>query len=223
MKKVQAILFDLDNTLMDRDQTFRSFSEQFVQDFLGHLQPEEARKAVEDIIVRDADGYRDKDVFFAELSEVLPWKVPVSAEDIRAYYDESYAGHGAVMKHAVDILDYCREQGYTMGLVTNGRKEIQDGKIDLLSLRNYFSEIIISGEAGIAKPDPDIYRLALKRLDRAANETLFIGDHPVNDIWGAGKAGMAAIWLRRNHEWDDKLDVQPWKVIDELDELKAII
>lgn len=63
MNKVQALLFDLDNTLMDRDSTFRSFSEQFVSDFLGHLQPEEARRVVEDIIVRDADGYRDKDGF----------------------------------------------------------------------------------------------------------------------------------------------------------------
>jgi putative hydrolase of the HAD superfamily len=110
-----------------------------------------------------------------------------------------------------------------MGLVTNGRKDIQDGKIDLLALREYFAAIVISGEAGIAKPDPDIYRLALERLGYAAEETLFIGDHPVNDIWGAGKAGMATIWLRRNHAWDDKLDVQPWKIIDELDELKAII
>ncbi|UQZ37200.1 HAD family hydrolase [Paenibacillus sp. PK3_47] len=223
MKKVQALLFDLDNTLMDRDHTFRSFSEQFVQDFLGHLPPEEARKTVEDIIERDADGYRDKDGFFAELSEVLPWQSPVPAEAIRSYYDKNYAGHGAVMKHAVDLLNYCRKRGYVMGLVTNGRKEIQDGKIDLLSLREFFSAIVISGEAGIAKPDPDIYRLALKRLGFSAEQTLFIGDHPVNDIWGAGKAGMTTIWLRRNHAWDDKLDVRPWKIIDELDELKDIL
>ncbi|WP_342479951.1 HAD family hydrolase [Paenibacillus sp. FSL L8-0340] len=223
MNKVQALLFDLDNTLMDRDSTFRSFSEQFVRDFLGHLQPEEAQRVVEDIIVRDADGYRDKDGFFAELSEVLPWEKAVSAADIRTYYDETYTGHGALMKYAEDILNYCREQGYILGLVTNGKKQIQYGKIDLLGLRGFFKSIVISGEAGISKPDPAIYRLALERLGTTAEQTLFIGDHPVNDIWGAGKAGMETIWLKRNHEWDDKLDVHPWKTIHELDELKGIL
>lgn len=223
MKEIQALLFDLDNTLMDRDHTFHSFSTQFVKDLLGHLPEDEAQRVVEDMIVRDADGYRDKDGFFAELSEVLPWETPVSAADIRAYYDETYTCHWARMKHAVEILEYCRERGYSMGLVTNGPKHLQDGKIDLLGLRSYFKAIVISGEAGISKPDPGIYRLALERLGTAAEQTLFIGDHPVNDIWGAGKAGMDAVWLKRNHPWDERLDVHPWRTIYELDELQNII
>ncbi|OKP85936.1 hydrolase [Paenibacillus sp. P3E] len=223
MRKVQALLFDLDNTLMDRDHTFRSFSRKFVQDFLGHLEPREAERVVEDIILRDADGYRDKDGFFAELSDVLPWQKPLSAIDIRAYYDKTYITHGALMKHAAHILEYCRERGYILGLVTNGKKDIQYGKIDLLQLRGYFKAIVISGEVGISKPDPEIYRHALDRLGAAAEETLFIGDHPVNDIWGAAKAGMETIWLKRNHPWDEQLDALPWKTIHELDELKTII
>ncbi|MNC37312.1 Pyrimidine 5'-nucleotidase YjjG [compost metagenome] len=178
---------------------------------------------MEDIIVRDADGYRDKDGFFAELSDVLPWKKKVTAAEIRAYYDQTYITHGAPMRHALEILGYCRERGYTLGLVTNGKKDIQYGKIDLLQLRSYFKAIVISGEAGISKPDPEIYRLALMRLGAAAEETLFIGDHPVNDIWGAVQAGMETIWLKRNHPWDEKLDAHPWKTIHELDELKSIL
>ncbi|CAM4494719.1 HAD family hydrolase [Paenibacillus typhae] len=223
MQEKQALLFDLDNTLMDRDYTFRSFSTRFVKDFLGHLPEEEALRVVEDMIVRDADGYRDKDGFFAELSEVLPWRTPVSAADIRAYYDTNYFSHGAAMKDAIEILNYCRERGYILGLVTNGKKNLQDSKIDLLGLRGYFKAIVISGEAGISKPDPAIYKLALERMGNSAEQTLFIGDHPVNDIWGAGKAGMDTVWLKRNHPWDERLDVQPWRTINELDELKEII
>ncbi|MBY0009891.1 HAD family hydrolase [Paenibacillus typhae] len=223
MKEKQALLFDLDNTLMDRDYTFRSFSTRFVKDFLGHLPEEEALRVVEDMIVRDADGYRDKDGFFAELSEVLPWRTPVSAADIRVYYDTNYFSHGAAMKDAAEILDYCRERGYILGLVTNGKKDLQDGKIDLLGLRGYFKTIVISGEAGISKPDPAIYKLALERMGTSAEQTLFIGDHPVNDIWGAGKAGMDTVWLKRNHPWDESLDMQPWRTINELAELREII
>lgn len=223
MKEVQAILFDLDNTLMDRDNTFRSFCTQFVQDFLGHLEPAEAQDVIEDMIYRDADGYRDKDGFFIELSEILPWETPVTAEHIRAYYDASYINHGATMKDAVDILKYCKERGYILGLVTNGKVEIQNTKIDTLGLREYFKAIVISGEVGVAKPDPKIYQLALDRLGVTADQTYFIGDHPVNDIWGAGKAGLQGIWLQRKHAWDEQLDIQPWKIICELDELKSIL
>ncbi|MBT2293406.1 HAD family hydrolase [Paenibacillus albidus] len=223
MSKVRALLFDLDNTLMDRDHTFRSFCTQFVADFLGHAEPDEAQALIEDIIVRDKDGYRDKDGFFAELSEVLPWKTPVTAAEIRSYYDKSYFDHGALMKGAGDILKYCQKRGYILGLVTNGREEIQSGKIDRLSLRGYFKSIVISGEAGISKPDPAIYQLALARLGFTAGQTLFIGDHPVNDIWGASRAGMDTIWLRRNHPWDTALGEQPRKIIDDLHELKHIL
>ena len=223
MNNIQALLFDLDNTLMDRDHTFRSFSMQFVQDLLGHLEPAAAEQVVEEMIVRDADGYRDKDGFFEELSQVLPWQNAVSAAQIRAYYDENYAGHGAAMKDAEAILEYCRDRGYILGLVTNGKIDIQHAKIDLLNIRHYFKELIISAEVGIQKPNPEIYRLALERLGFDAAQTLFIGDHPVNDIWGAGKAGIAGIWLRRNHQWDELLDLTPWKTINELDELRGIL
>ncbi|NGM81035.1 HAD family hydrolase [Paenibacillus sp. 7124] len=223
METIKAILFDLDNTLMDRDRTFRSFAAQFVSHFLGHLEPDQQLEIMEDIIVRDADGYRDKDGFFRELSEVLPWREAVSAAEIRAFYDLNYSAHGALMKHAAESLDYLREGGYVLGLLTNGKSDIQHGKIDLLGLRGHFKSIVISGEAGISKPDPAIYRLALDRLGYGPDETLFIGDHPVNDIWGAGRAGMKGIWLRRNHSWDDKLDVKPWKTIDELNELRSIL
>lgn len=223
MKDIQALLFDLDNTLMDRDQTFRSFTVKFVEDFLGHLDGTESKKVIEDIIVRDADGYRDKDGFFAELSDVLPWRERLTAEDIRAYYDETYISHGAMMKHAVRLLEYCQGRGYRLGLVTNGSRDIQYGKIDRLGLRGYFHTIVISGEAGISKPDPEIYRLALERLGTAAEQTLFIGDHPVNDIWGAAKAGMKTVWLKRNHALDESLNVEPVATIQELDELEGII
>lgn len=223
MKDVQALLFDLDNTLMDRDYTFRSFSTQFVQDLLGHLESTAAQQVIEEMILRDADGYRDKDGYFEELSQVLPWQSPVSAADIRIYYDEHYAGHGAAMRHAETILNYCRERGYRLGLVTNGKIDIQHAKIDLLGIRQHFNVIVISAEEGISKPDSEIYGLALERMGVDADHTVFIGDHPINDIWGAGKAGMKGIWLQRNHQWDDNLDVVPWKTIRELDELKDIL
>lgn len=66
---------------------------------------------------------------FLELSEILPWEKPVSAEHIRAYYDASYINHGAAMEHALEVLEYCVERGYTLGLVTNGKKKSRTPKL----------------------------------------------------------------------------------------------
>lgn len=65
-------------------------------------------------------------------------------------------------------------------------------------MREYFKAIVISGEVGIAKPDPAIYQLALDKLGASADQTLFIGDHPVNDIWGAGKAYLKEFGCKGN-------------------------
>ncbi|KAA9006480.1 HAD family hydrolase [Paenibacillus spiritus] len=222
-RDARGILFDLDNTLMDRDATFRSFCTAMTGEFMAHLDEAEREAAAEDMIVRDADGYRDKDGYFAELSRELPWSRPLSPEEIRAYYDRTYTGHFAVMEKAEQVLEDCRNRGLRLGLVTNGKTALQNGKIDRLGLRRYFDAIVISEEAGIAKPDPGIYSFALRKLGVEADRTLFVGDHPVNDIQGAWDAGIPAVWLRRRHGWDERLTARPFAVIDRLAELPEAV
>lgn len=108
-------------------------------------------------------------------------------------------------------------------MLTNGYSLLQNGKIDTLQLRRFFDQIVISEETGYRKPDERIYRIALERLGTSAEETLIIGDHPENDIWGAAQAGIRGIWLRRNHTWSDRLQGRPWQEISELDEIVTIL
>jgi putative hydrolase of the HAD superfamily len=61
--------------------------------------------------------------------------------------------------------------------------------LDRLGLDRYFDAVITSAEAGVAKPDPEIFRLALRRLDVEAARALHVGDEPV-DEQGALAAGM---------------------------------
>ncbi|WP_223067444.1 HAD family hydrolase [Paenibacillus caui] len=220
---LKGILFDLDNTLMDRDHTFRSFAEQLVREHLGHLSPEQQRETVLYMIESDADGYRPKDGFFQELLDRLPWRQPMDMDKLKAYYEANYMTHAQVMRHGVECLRHVRSLGLKTGLITNGVTRLQNGKIDLLGLRELFDAVVISEEAGIRKPDERIYKLALEKLGTAAEETIIVGDHPVNDIWGAARIGLKGIWLRRNHKWSDDLDGEPWAFIDELDEVADIV
>ena len=54
---------------------------------------------------------------------------------------------------------------------------------------------VVSDDIGIWKPDARIFEYAMKKLGVTAQESLFVGDHPVNDIQGALGAGMSAVWV----------------------------
>lgn len=220
--KISAVIFDLDNTLMDRDHTFRAFSQRLVQDYLSHVDAEKARDIIGYMRIADADGYRSKIGFFKELVELLPWSEKPDVDGLFAYYKKHYMNEARLMNHAIEAIQACKAQGYKLGILTNGLHEIQYGKVEHLGLESHFDAILTSGEAGIQKPDPKIYEMILEKLGTTGAETVFVGDHPTNDIWGASQSGMRGIFLKRSFEWDRQLGVEPWYMIDELNELEGI-
>ncbi|WP_270619024.1 HAD family hydrolase [Paenibacillus macerans] len=223
--QLEAVLFDLDNTLMDRDHTFRRFAEQLARECLVPvLEEEERNRLIDYMIERDADGYRPKEGFFRELIEHLPWKKRPDLEELKAYYDRNYMTHAKAMDHAAKTLEACRSRGLRLGIITNGISRLQHGKIDLLHLRPYFDMIVVSGDVDIRKPDPQIYRLALERLGVTPEKAVIVGDHPRNDIWGAAQVGIRGIWLRRKHAWDAELaGGEPWRSVYGLDEIPPLL
>ena len=102
----------------------------------------------------------------------------------------------------VVLADLARE--HRLALVTNGAPDVQREKLAGTTLARHFSAIVISCEAGVAKPDPRIFRLALARIDASAAESVVIGDSLARDVAGAKAAGMRAIWIDRGLWGDEK-------------------
>ncbi|GAA4018177.1 hypothetical protein GCM10022631_33800 [Deinococcus rubellus] len=100
-----------------------------------------------------------------------------------------------LMADAHEVLAERRRRGLRLSVLTNGRIEMQSAVTERLGLLPLIDDLIISEAAGIAKPDPRIYDLALERLDVSAPATLFVGDSPANDIAGPQAAGMRAAYL----------------------------
>ena len=69
-------------------------------------------------------------------------------------------------------------------------------------MKDYFETILISEKEGIKKPDPRIFKKALEQLNVSANESLFVGDHPVNDVKASQDVGMLAVW-KKDSQWED--------------------
>lgn len=111
---------------------------------------------------------------------------------------------------------------YKLGVVTNGPCDLQCAKLAASGLRGYLGAVAISRAAGILKPDPRIFGVALDELGVDAQESAFVGDMPKTDIVGAHATGMKAVWLNR-----DKLPVpdivKPDATIAGLDELPATL
>jgi 2-haloacid dehalogenase len=77
-----------------------------------------------------------------------------------------------------------------LGLVTNGESEAQRGRLQATGLERYFASVVISDETGYAKPDREIFDLALSELRVSAREALFVGDSIEHDYHGARNAGI---------------------------------
>ncbi|WNQ12014.1 HAD family hydrolase [Paenibacillus aurantius] len=222
MKAIKGVLFDLDNTLLDRTETFRRFTEELAGAYWGHIGAEEREELVKKVILLDEDGYRNKEELFSELTETMPWQKVPSLEELMAFYRREYVRKAVLMKDALSVLDGFRTR-YKVGLVTNGRTDIQYGKLDQTGLRHRFDAILVSEEAGLRKPDPAIFLRAASLLRLTPEECVFVGDHPVNDIAGAAEAGMQTAWLRVNQPWRDEIRTAPGAVLTELKELCRLL
>ena len=110
-----------------------------------------------------------------------------------------------------------------LALITNGASDLQREKLRHTDLERWFDAIVISGEAGCAKPDPRIFRLALENLGASEDGAWYVGDNPVNDIAGAKDAGLTAVWLNRDCAVWPYQDVRPDHEIGSLAEMPSLL
>jgi putative hydrolase of the HAD superfamily len=196
-----AILFDLDDTLNDRRASLAHYAGVFMGRFESRLRLPDPTGLAAKIRQADRGGYRPKEEMFAELRQTLPWRKAPDVEELLAHWYDHF--HSSIQARAGvrEVLAALRARDFTLGLVTNGRTVGQNRTIDALGLRAFFSTIVISEEAGMAKPNPAIFLQAVNRLGVRPAEAWFVGDHPVNDIAGSAGAGLKPIWLRGAHSW----------------------
>jgi putative hydrolase of the HAD superfamily len=69
--------------------------------------------------------------------------------------------------------------------------------LEHLGISKFFAHIFISSEIGADKPDPEIFRRALKLIDLKSNEVLHVGDDPQRDWEAASAAGLSIFRLDR--------------------------
>jgi 2-haloacid dehalogenase len=108
-------------------------------------------------------------------------------------------------------------------IITNGLKEVQRSRLAKSTIGEYFAAVVISGEAGAAKPAQKIFDVAFDKMgDPRKEEVLIVGDSLTSDIKGGSDYGIDTCWFNPGQKPCD-LDVEIRYEIEHLSELLNIV
>ena len=205
-------LFDLDNTLLDREAAFATWARRFRD---AHGLPPEAWSVIESA---DADGMADRTAFFEQVRSMLG--VPTSVEDLVAGYRLDYPACFTVDDETVRAVRLLRAQGWRVGVVTNGPPS-QLAKLEVTGLVGEFDAICISAEVGVWKPEVAIFEEAARRCGVPLAGWM-VGDSADHDVEGGRAAGLQTVWMDRGRRWS-RSDFLPTAVAATIPEAVAVI
>lgn len=217
MPRLRAILFDLDRTLLDRDASVLSFASAQYKAFRPRLDGVEREAFVNAFVRLDARGLVWKDIVYQQLTEECGIR-SVTWEELFADFEARIVEYYVPFPNLRSTLEVL-SGNYRLGLITNGRAAFQSRTIEKLDIASFFSVILISEAEGVRKPDQEIFRRALDRLDVLPSEAVYVGDHPLTDVKAARDAGMLALW-KRNADFHD---VPCDGVVDDLSDIPRLM
>jgi len=211
------VLFDLDNTLVDRQAAYRRWA----VDFAAAAGLDEA--AVAWLVRADDDGFADRQVLFRAARE--EFGLPESVGDLVEQYRRRYPTYFEPDQGVLDGLRRLRSAGWRIVVVTNGPPS-QREKVTRAGLDPLIDALCISEELGVAKPDPRIFAEARRRSGAPPEEVggWMVGDTAHPDIGGGRAAGLRTVWLHRGRPWDSSVGYHPdVTVADVLEALDVLL
>ena len=202
-----AVLLDLDDTLFDHWACTRAALADLRERFpVLALLPAAAveaehRRLLEELHLRVLAGSMTVDQARVERFRQLLAFAGASADadaagNAAAAYRTAYLAHWRPVDGALELLGALHGRVLT-GIVTNNVASEQRQKIAACGFGPLLDAVIISEEAGVTKPDPRIFRMALDQLGCQAGETVMIGDAWGTDIEGARAASIRPVWFNR--------------------------
>ncbi|MDR4170123.1 HAD family hydrolase [Bacillus nitratireducens] len=219
----KAMLFDLDDTLLDRDKAVDKL-------FLFVL--EKCYEDVSDIVknnmlqkFKEYDkreyGIRDKTIVLESLFNEFAPKYRLPHNYIQDFWNENFPKCFSIDQNTIHFLNHIKRH-FKIGIITNGSTHRQKAKIINTNLNNYFDTIIISEEVGLSKPDKRIFELALNKLNVQPENTLFVGDDLEKDIAGCQNANIKGVWFNPQII-KNTAEIQPYAEINTLDSLLSYV
>ncbi len=189
---VKAVLFDLDDTLYDRESAIGAVAHAQYLGFRDCLPGVTEAGFVERFLAVDNHGYCDKSRLFRTLA--AEWRLGAdTAEAMHRQFWEMLYRSCRLPEDALATLLALRERGRKLGVITNGLAVTQRRKLEGLGIAELLDAVVVSEAEGIAKPEPEIFLRACARCGVRPQEAVYVGDNPETDITGAVAAGLIPV------------------------------
>jgi HAD superfamily hydrolase (TIGR01549 family) len=213
MPAVQAVFFDLDDTLLDDDRCWRvAVSLACTELALRH--PSVDRAMLETSYLENSPrlwatfGSAPRAASGSSAARELRlavWQTvldgcSVEAPDIAVEAVDTYERRRretyACFADVRPVIQRLRER-LNLAVITNGPSEGQREKLDITGLTPFLDLVVVSSDLGVGKPDAAIFRYALDHLGLDPACVWHVGDSLFNDVGGARNAGLGSVWLNR--------------------------
>jgi len=182
---IKAIIFDFGNVLLE-------WNPRYVYQHYFPNDPEGMESFLQEVNFMEWNALQDQGRSFTEGVEILSKEFPHYAHLIQAYHDRWTDSLGKALMGTVEILKELKRAGYPLYGLSNWSAETFPHAREKHDFFDLLDDMVISGEVGHVKPDPEIFHILLERIGRPANECLFIDDAQAN-IQQAQRLGFATI------------------------------
>ena len=230
LKNIKAVFFDADDTIMNHKESEKqalkhlsnSIGKEFKNEYQDIFRPldwklwDDAINKKSIVPIEKIPEYRFEVLFNKINLEYYDYK---KANEL---FKEGFAKTSALNEGAYDIIKYLYDKGYQIYIITNGIVELQKPRIINSKIANYISDIIVSEEVGISKPDAKIFNVLLDKINIKSSEVIMVGDSLEKDIKGAKNANIKSVWYNPCNK-ENKTNILPDYQIKELIKIKELL
>lgn len=213
MRRYDVVLFDAGETLLRPEPSFPELIVTLLHARgleVSHDEPEwidralaSVFRAMDDLVVNREQFSTSSErsrafwtAIYTRLLAELGVDDPDGSHAIYLYEEFSKPEHYALFPDALPALRELAAAGYTLGIVSNFESWL-DVLLERLGVLPLMSVVVVSGTEGVEKPDAEIFRRALARIDAAPERTVYVGDNPRIDVKPALEIGMGAVLVDR--------------------------
>lgn len=183
-KNTEAVIFDLDGTLVDSMGMWKEIDVDFLGRF-GYTVPENLQKEIEGMSFSETAQYFQN-----------RFSLPLILEEIKACWNEmameQYSKKIRLKPGAEDFLGYLKNNRIKTGIATSNSRELVEAVIGANGVRALFNEIVVGCQVPKGKPSPDVYLFTAEKLSVSPEHCLVLEDLPAGIL--AGKRAGMTVW-----------------------------